>query len=218
MSNVNLGANNISLYPNPPKHYKQFTSPNFLPVPDLTMLNKIGNFMSFGKIYKTDKVNYFRNPVDFNFLKFYKKEKIKGRNIPNSHIFEDNLEAINMDEMFEESIIKGVNIFEAIESELQFIKTTYNQLLLNIKENIEECELDNCLIKYSFQKIYYFISLLKKKQMLYQTIKYFKNEIDLNGKLENLLSLNMERCQQTLQNGLNKVKEDIEATSNFSIK
>jgi hypothetical protein len=40
-------------------------------------------------------------------------------------------------------------------------------------------------------------------------ISYFRREIDNNTDLENILSKNIENCQQTLINGINKIKEDL---------
>lgn len=154
---------NLSLFPNPPKHYKSFTKEDALPYPDLTYLNKMNSFMTFGKEYKTKEINSFSNNVDTSFLRHFDPKLIESKKIPNSFIFQDNnftLNSLNVDNL-------NVNIMEAIESEINFIRKTYNLLLTEINDNPDDCELSNCLIKFSFQKIYFFIALLKRKQVLY---------------------------------------------------
>jgi hypothetical protein len=154
---------NLSLFPNPPKHYKLFTKEDSLPYPDLNFLNKMNSFMSFGKEYKTKEINYFSNTIDSGFLRHYDPVLLESKNIPNSFIFQNTnfpIYSLNVDNL-------NVNIIEAIESEIKFIRKTYLELLNQINENIDECELSNCLIKFSFQKIYFFISLLKRKQVKY---------------------------------------------------
>jgi hypothetical protein len=42
-------------------------------------------------------------------------------------------------------------------------------------------------------------------------IKYFKNEIDFNDNIENILSNNMDKFQMTLQNGISKIKDEMNA-------
>lgn len=202
--------NNINVYPNPPKHYKNFANENSLQPPDLNFLNKIDSFMCFGKEYKTREILNFKNSVELNFVKFYDKKVVESKNIPNQNIFNlfpDNLTEINFDTIIENS---HVNILECLNLELNFLRKSYIELLNQIKENIEDSELSNCLIKFSFQKIYYLISVLKRKQIFIESINYFKNEIENNTKIENLLVSNVEKCQITLSNGIKKLKEESE--------
>jgi hypothetical protein len=157
------GAASMNLFPNPPKHYKLFNKEDALPYPDLNSLNKINSFMSFGKEYKTKEINSFSNPVDTAFMKHFDKKLLDSKNIPNKNIFQNETEInnsnINLDSL-------NINVFDAIELEVSFIRKTYAELLANINDNLDECELSNCLIKFSYQKIYFFISLLKKKQVM----------------------------------------------------
>lgn len=184
--------NNISIFPNPPKHYKSFqNSDTALAPPDINMLGKVSSFMTFGKEYKIREVNFNKHLIETNFMQFYDINKIKERNIPNQNITDN----------------KDIDIFRAFEEELKFLKKTYLSLLSNIRNNIEECEFDNCLIKYTFQKIYYLISLLKRKQVFIETYKYFQNQIDMNTNLEKQLAANIEECKGILQKGLKEVSD-----------
>jgi hypothetical protein len=184
--------NNISVFPNPPKHYKCFqNSDTALPPPDINMLNKVNSFMTFGKEYKLREINFHTQTIDTNFMQFYDKSKLDHRNIPNVNILEN----------------KELNIFIALEEEIEFLKRTYLSLLSHIRQNIEECEFDNCLIKYTFQKIYYLIALLKRKQVYIETKRYFENQIENNTLLEKQLNANIEECKNILQKGLNEVSE-----------
>jgi hypothetical protein len=200
-SNLNT---NISLFPNPPKHYKNFIREDVMSPPDINFLNKVSSFMSFGKEYKTNERNMTNAEVDTNFLRQFDQSIIESKNIPNRNIFQDpNVILANL-------IVENLNIdiFDAIDDEVKFIKKTYKELLGQITI-LENFELNSILIKFSFQKIYFFISLLKKKKIFIDVITYFNKEIENNTELENIFSKNLENCQNLLQSGLKKVKDDI---------
>jgi hypothetical protein len=94
-------------------------------------------------------------------LSQYDQKIIEKLDIPNRNIFQEiniSTTKLNFDNL-------AFNVFDAIELEVNFIKKTYINLLYQIRENIDESELNSWLIKFSFQKIYYFISLLKKKKV-----------------------------------------------------
>lgn len=154
---------NINLFPNPPKHYKLFDREDSLIPPDLNALNKLNSFMSFGVEYKMKEVNFSSTPVESNFLKAYDNKLIESKNIPNRNLFEgehsthEYLSQLNLDKL-------NLSIFDLIETEVKFVRKTYEDMLDQIT-NIQDFELNSCLIKYSFQKIYFFISLLKKKKV-----------------------------------------------------
>ena len=61
-----------------------------------------------------------------------------------------------------------------LESETIFLKERYKILLDNLCNNIENAEMDVNLIKLSFQKIFFYLKILKKKHILNETIKFFK--------------------------------------------
>jgi hypothetical protein len=184
--------NNISVFPNPPNHYKHFqNSDTALPPPDINMLSRVNSFMTFGKEYKLRELNFHKQLIETNFMDFYDKAKLADRNIPNLDITQK----------------KDIDIFSTLEEEIQFLKKTYLSLLKNIRQNIEECEFENCLIKYTFQKIYHLIALLKRKQVFIETVKYFQNQIDKNNLIEKQLTENIEECKLTLQKGLKEVNE-----------
>jgi hypothetical protein len=154
---------NINLFPNPPKHYKLFEREDSLIPPDLNALNKLNSFMSFGVEYKMKEVNFSTTPVESNFLRAYDPKLIDSKNIPNRNLFEgenvtnQTLSQLNIDNL-------NVSVFDMIESEVKFVKKTYEEMLDQIS-NIQDFELNSCLIKYSYQKIYFLISLLKKKKV-----------------------------------------------------
>ncbi len=192
----------LSLYPDPPKHYKQFIREDSMSYPDLNFLSRMETFMTFGKEYKTKEINTNVNTVDTEFLKHFDSKLLEYKNIPNKFFTEPNFTSNtkNVENL-------TINIFDAIQSEVNFIKKTYLDLLDQTSVNIDECDLSNCLIKFAFQKIYFFISLLKKKQIFIEMISYFKSEIEKNTCLENTLTSNLEKCQQVFISGLNKIKE-----------
>jgi hypothetical protein len=151
---------NMIIYPNPPQHYKDFEySDSAKPIPDINLLNKINTFMTFGKEYQIKEINFNKTQVDSNFLKFFDERIIATKGIPNQNLF-NNLNNID-----------SFDIFEAFQNELKFIRKTYIELLGEIREKIEDTDLSNCLLKYSFQKIFYLISVLRKKQVIKSLIK-----------------------------------------------
>jgi hypothetical protein len=150
---------NINLFPNPPSYFKSFVTVNFMLPPDINCLNKINSFMSFGVDYKMKELNTFSYSVESLFLNHYDENLVKSKNIPNQNIFLNNtLNTLNMDNL-------NINIFDAIKEEITFIRSQYNEVIEKLII-VEEFELSSCLIKFSFQKIYFFISLLKNKKVL----------------------------------------------------
>jgi hypothetical protein len=143
----------IKLFPNPPKHYTLFSSEEALLPPDLSNLNKINSFMTFGAEYKMKELNFPTLTVESEFLKFYDPEIINKKQVPNRQLD------------FSVPPMENFNLFEAISQELKFIKKSYKEILDNLT-TLEDFELNSCLIKYSFQKIYFFLSHLKKKKVL----------------------------------------------------
>jgi hypothetical protein len=196
--------NNISLFPNPPKYYKKFIREDEMSPPDLNFINKVSSFMSFGREYKIKERNLTYNQVDSNIIKHFDQNLIQKMKIPNSNIFNDG--NFIPDLLSVENL--NVDIFDAIDEEVKFLRKTYKELIYKITV-LEDFEFFSCLIKFSFQKIYFFISLLKKKKIFIDILSYFNNEIEKNSKLENAFSNNLEKCQKFLQNELNRVKEEI---------
>jgi hypothetical protein len=146
---------NISVYPNPPLHYKDFEySDTAKPIPDINLLSRISSFMTFGKEYQLKELNFPKIQVETNFLRFFDEQVISAKNIPNQQLFND------LDN------IDSYNIFEAIQNELKFIRKTYIELLSQTREKIEDTDLGNCLLKYAFQKVFYLISKLWEKQVV----------------------------------------------------
>jgi hypothetical protein len=142
----------IKLFPNPPKHYTLFSNEESLYPPDLSTLNKVNSFMSFGDELKMKELNFPSSMVESDFLKFYDPEIINKKQIPNRQID------------FMAPLMENFNLIEALNQELKFIKNTYHEILENLSD-LDDFELNSCLIKYSFQKIYFFLSHLKKKKV-----------------------------------------------------
>ncbi len=186
-----------SLYPNPPIHYKKFTSENELSPPDINFLSKVSSLMCFGREYKKNERGASLNEVKTDFFKFFDQFKIDSKNIPNKGIFQDP--NININELLVENL--NIDVFDAIQKEVNFIKRIYKEMLKQIS-NCEDFELNSCLIKFSFQKIYFFISMLRKKKILIEMINYFNKEINNNTELENLFTKNLESCEKMIVNEL----------------
>lgn len=206
---MDLNSNNtdISLFPAPPKFYTNFVKEDSMAPPDLTFVEKMSSFMTFGKEYKTNEKNAFTSPIDFNLIRQYEGQAgnlLKNKPIPNGNIFQPGM--TNLDSLLVENL--NVDIFDAIEKEIKFLKTTYKELLDQITK-LENFEMNSCLIKFSLQKIYFFISLLKKKKIYIEIISYFRKEIENNTEIENTLGKNLEKCQNELQEGLRRIKDDI---------
>lgn len=200
---LNLNTN-ISLFPTPPKHYKQFTKEDSLPPPDLNLLTKVTSFMTFGKEYKTNERNTSSPPVDTSFMRYFDQKLIQSKNVPNKNIFQDP--NIKLDNLVIESL--NIDIFDAIEEEIKFMKRIYKEMLSQITQ-MEDFELSSCLIKFSFQKVYFFISLLKKKKIFIDIIQYFKKEKDVKTNLlENVFPSNLKECQELLEKGMKDVLDE----------
>jgi hypothetical protein len=156
-------TSSLSVYPNPPQHYKDFEySDTSKPIPDINLLSRVSSFMTFGKEYQLKELNFPKIQLDSNFLRFFDVSVIEAKNIPNQELFNDL------------TTIEGCDLLEAIQAEMKFIKRTYCELLRQTREKIEDTDLGNCLLKYSFQKVFYLISVLWQKQVCF----YF-NELGL---------------------------------------
>jgi cytochrome oxidase Cu insertion factor (SCO1/SenC/PrrC family) len=78
-------------------------------------------------------------------------------------------------------------------------------MIENISKNIEYSQYESILIKMSYQKIFFYLRLLKKKQILNETIKYFNKEIEKNTKIEKQLEENLNNFYTILKKTLNEV-------------
>ena len=63
--NTNQLNSELSVYPNPPNHYKEFINgTTSLNPPDLQIISKVTNFISFGQEYKMNQYNFY----NFEFI------------------------------------------------------------------------------------------------------------------------------------------------------
>lgn len=200
-----MDNNNIGLYPTPPRYFKSFTRPDSFMPPDLSIIGKFGSFTTFGKEYSLKKISKYDIAIESDFLNYFDRDLIESYNIPNQNLF--NNPKIDFNKITLDSL--NLNVMDVIQDEISFIKRMYIELLQQIRENIDKCELISLLIKYSFQKVYFLISLVKRKKVWSDIFKYFKGEMEYNDKLENTLSNNIHKFINSLQSGLTKIKEDI---------
>ena len=70
--------------------------------------------------------------------------------------------------------------------------------------------MDVNLIKLSFQKIFFYLQILKKKHILNETIKFFKKENERNKTIENQLKENIKNFQHLLDQKLTELRKDLD--------
>ncbi len=197
-----------SKYPLPPTYYKDFEEPNSKNPPDLNIISKMNSFKSFGVEYKTKNINIFLNPVDVSKIK---KEEIKKYSLENMEYFQ-NLNDSNGNYIgynFIKSETINFNPIKELENEINFIKKRYKILLDNLCNNIDGAEIDVKLIRLSFQKVFFYLQILKKKQILNEAIKFFKKENERNKLIENQLKENINNFQNLLSENLKEIKGDL---------
>lgn len=159
--NTNKVASNISIYPNPPAYYTKFIDGNDkMNPPRMDYINKIESFGSFGFEYKINDYNFYSIELDY-IMKIHDRQYIEQKRIPNVEIFNKSIEEIR-------NTISKMTIEEQIgmiKAEVQFLNFIYTDLTKKLNFNIKECEVNNKLMKFSLQKIYYVISIIKQKQV-----------------------------------------------------
>ena len=109
--------------------------------------------------------------------------------------------------------VNQINAINELEKEINFLKERYKIMIENISKNIEYSQYESNLIKMSYQKIFFYLRLLKKKQILNETIKYFHKEIEKNEKIEKQLKENLNNFHLILKNTLNEVNNNIKQYS-----
>lgn len=198
-------------FPPPPSYYKSFTSSNSMNPPKINILSKLNAFRSFGTEYKIKDVNNFFNPVDIQILQRLDKDKVDDINISNLKFFQDiNASIQEPNQKYIKINQLNFNVIKELENETKFLQERYKNLLSNFGKSFENCEIESCLIKLSFQKIFFYLSMLKKKKILKGIADYFKNEIEENEKIESQLSENISNFQTLLIDGVNKIKSQNE--------
>ena len=203
----------IEKFPFPPKYYKEFDTEFKYKSPDLRILQKLDKFKTFGTEYNNNnkQIDNFLFTIDNSFIaKFPKfKEYIKNIKIPNENYFKNlnSIDNLNNDN------VNQINAINELEKEIKFLKERYKIMIENISKNIEYSQYESNLIKMSYQKIFFYLRLLKKKQILNETIKYFHKEIEKNEKIEKQLKENLNNFHLILKNTLNEVNNNIKQYS-----
>ena len=161
--NPNQLSSNISVYPNPPSHYKRFgDSIQAMNPPDLSIFSKINTFGCLGFEYKINNYNFYSIDLDPN-IKINDLKFVQDKQIPNVDLFNENTETIK-NKISKMTIIEQVNV---IKEEVKFLNRIFADLTKKLNFNFRDCEINNKLMKFSFQKIYFVISIIKKKQVKY---------------------------------------------------
>ena len=159
--NLNQLSSNISVYPNPPSYYKRFAdSPQAMTPPSLNIFSKINTFGCLGFEYKINNYNFYTVDLDPN-IKINDDKFVKDKQIPNVCLFNENIEVIK-NKISQMTIIEQVEI---IKEEVKFLNRIYADLTKKLNFNFRDCEVDNKLMKFAFQKIYFVISIIKRKQV-----------------------------------------------------
>ena len=205
----------IEKFPFPPKYYKEFDTEFKYKSPDLRILQKLDKFKTFGTEYNNNnkQIDNFLFTIDNSFIaKFPKfKDYIKNKKItiPNENYFKNlnSIDNLNNDN------VNQINAINELEKEINFLKERYKNMIENISKNIEYSQYESNLIKMSYQKIFFYLRLLKKKQILNETIKYFHKEIEKNEKIEKQLKENLNNFHLILKNTLNEVNNNIKQYS-----
>ena len=203
-----------SKFPFPPTYYRDFETPESMKPPDSKIISKMNTFKTFGVEYKTKHINIFLNPVEINK---FREEDIKKYHLKNMDYFQ-NLYDSNVNFMGYNSIKSNsinFNPMYFLESEIIFLKDRYKILLDNLCNNIENAEMDVNLIKLSFQKIFFYLQILKKKHILNETIKFFKKENERNKTIENQLKENIKNFQHSLEQQVKELRKDLDTEKNL---
>lgn len=202
-----------SKYPPPPNHYIKFDSPTSMKPPSLDLLSKLSSFKTFGSEFKTKRMDTFFNHVEMETLD--RKDLIPEElvnEVPPSNVefFKELLKDINYFETNIEIPKPDFNVFTEIKKEIKFLRERYLNFLKNLNSNIEACEADSCLIKISFQKIFFYLEILKKKHILKQLIDHFKSENQECDELMKKLNKNVKDTKNYLASELNNLKKSME--------
>ena len=176
------------IFPPPPDYFKEFTSPDKYLPPKLSAINKINKLIVFGSEYKINEMNISYNPLNIQNVG---KKLIEQAKPPNIDIFQkikiDSDTDINSDEL-------KLNLIDALESEIIFLKKRYERVIEDITKNINKAGNKNkiALIGLTLQKITFYLIALRRKAILQKTIDFYTKEI--------------QDCQNTKENVENNIK------------
>ena len=176
------------IYPPPPDYFKEFTSPNKYLPPKLSAINKINKLIVFGSEYKINEMNISYNPLNIQNVG---KKLLEQAKPPNIDVFQkikiDSDTDINSDEL-------KLNLIDALESEIIFLKKRYGRVIEDISKNISKAGNKNkiALIGLTLQKITFYLIALRRKAVLHKTIDFYTKEI--------------QDCQNTKENVENNIR------------
>ena len=188
------------LFPPPPDYYKEFSTPNKYDPPNISCLEKLDTFSSFGNQYNLKEINISYNPVEISILKNLNQNYLKKVKLSNNEFFEsiqNKVSDINCD---------NFNIVDELEKEIKFLKDRYKCLLSAITRNVQRAELHNCLIKLSLQKINFYLAALRKKSVIQKTIDYFNKDAENNDKVSEQINNGLINFRDYLKEGLEEFK------------
>ena len=200
----------IEKFPFPPKYYKEFDTEFKYKSPDFRIIQKLDKFKTFGIEYNNSnkQIDNILFTIDNSYVtkfpkfnEYIKKEKIT---IPNKNYFKN----LNIIDNLNNNNINQINAINELEKEIKFLKERYKIMIENISKNIEYSYFESNLIKMSYQKIFFYLRLLKKKQILNETIKYFHKEIEKNEKIEKQLKENLNNFHLILKNTLTEINNN----------
>ncbi len=158
--NIN-NQSNISVYPNPPSHYKRFSeSVQAMNPPNLNIFSKINTFGCLGFEFKVNNYNFYTIELDQS-IRINDERFVKDKQIPNVALFNESIETIK-NKISQMTIIEQTDI---IKEEVKFLNRIYIDITKKFNFNFRDCEIDNKLMKFAFQKIYFVISIIKRKQV-----------------------------------------------------
>ncbi len=159
--NLSQLSSNISVYPNPPSYYKRFAdSPQAMTPPNLNIFTKINTFGCLGSEYKINNYNFYTIDLDPS-IRINDEKFVKDKQIPNVALFNESSEAVK-NKISQMTIIEQVDI---IKDEVKFLNRIYSDLTKKLNFNFRDSEIDNKLMKFAFQKIYFVVSIIKRKQV-----------------------------------------------------
>ena len=122
------------------------------------IIHKIGN----SKSEREKMIDHILCEIDLDpNIKINDDKFVKDKQIPNVGLFNENIEVIK-NKISQMTIIEQVEI---IKEEVKFLNRIYADLTKKLNFNFRDCEVDNKLMKFAFQKIYFVISIIKRKQV-----------------------------------------------------
>ena len=182
------------VFPPPPDYYKEFTTPDKYSPPNLSVLNKLDKFTTFGNEYSTRDINISYNPVD---IKYISKKIAKVSKMSNNEFFDEiqkkDSSNINCD---------NFNVIEELEKEIEFLRGRYKRLLTDITTNIEKAPKKMNLIAVCLQKINFYLISLRRKAILQKTIDFYNKEIEGCEETSNKVDEGIKNFRDYLEQGL----------------